>query len=66
MGKKPGDPKPGVSSLERDQGMEVKSIEDMLIMLTLNGSFHPASRVRRRGEKSLAGLTADPAVNPKL
>ena len=33
---------------------------------TENGSSQPAMRVKRRGEKSLAGLTADPAFKPKL
>ena len=32
----------------------------------MNGSFHPARRVNRRGEKSRAGLMADPAFRPKL
>ena len=33
---------------------------------TENESSQPAMSVKRRGEKSLAGLTADPAFKPKL
>ena len=35
-------------------------------MLTENDSSQPAMRVKRRGEKSLAGLIAAPAFRPKL
>ena len=35
-------------------------------MLTEKDSSQPAMRVKRRGEKSLAGLIAAPAFRPKL
>ena len=35
-------------------------------MLTENDSSQPAMRVKRRGEKSRAGLIAAPAFRPKL
>ena len=38
----------------------------VMIRNTENDSSQPAMRVKRRGEKSLAGLTADPAFRPKL
>ena len=63
MGEQPWDPEPGVSSLDRKEIEGTRAMQDML---TLNGSFHPARKVRRRGEKSLAGFIADPAFRPKL
>ena len=63
MGEQPWDPEPGVSSLDRRYIGDLTKLQDML---TLNGSFHPAKRDSRRGEKSLAGLMADPAFRPKL
>ena len=66
MREEPGNPEPEVSSLDMGQGIEMNYIHDMLKILTLKESFHPARRVSSRGEKSLAGLTAAPAVRPKL
>ena len=40
--------------------------DQKLIKGTENDSSQPAMRVKRRGEKSLAGLTAEPAFKPKL
>ena len=63
MREQPRDPEPGVSSLDR---REIEGTRAMQDMLTLNGSFHPAMKVSRRGEKSLAGLMEEPAFRPKL
>ena len=38
----------------------------LMIISTEKDSSQPAMRVKRRGEKSLAGLTAEPAFKPKL
>ena len=62
MRKQPRNPKPGFSSLHRKH----LSIIFFMSQITKNGSFHPAIWLKRRGEKSLAGLMADPAFRPKL
>ena len=44
----------------------IRNLVVMMIKGTENDSSQPAMRVKRRGEKSLAGLTAEPAFKPKL